>query len=160
MEIRQALQLLAMAGALAACAYANVNGHVQFYSGNERPDTDVALIKGETTPRAEGTARVRLIAINGRQLTSDAGANLPGAESASVLPGTYTLNVMFLPANPRLPPVSDNLTLNLHPACEYQVIASWNHQRHGFIFDVLPSQHGPVNPQTCAAGLWPAPPQS
>jgi hypothetical protein len=156
MLISRHIMLVGLAVALGACAYANINGQVQFYDGDPRPDTATALLKGETLAQAAGSSHIRLVAINGRQLSGDS-STMAGATAASVLPGTYSVQLQYVPADTRQAPASSTVRVNVHAACEYQFVASYNPQHTALDFDVLPSAHGPVKAEVCARGLWPAP---
>ncbi len=136
---------------LAACAFANINDHVQFYEGDPQPDLRTALIQGGSLhhdgPHGDP---VRIVAINDKPLPNQAEGSGEGADSASVLPGIYAVKVLYYSPGPRADVQTyDTLRIDAHPGCKYRVVANLSRSRQAVVFDVLPSANGVGDPRLC-----------
>lgn len=142
------LRLVTLAAATAlllGCAYANINDHVQFYEGDAQTDQRTALIQGGSLHYDSHVRdRVRLVKINQRTLPDDGANQLPGADSATVLPGFYTVDVVYLNGPLR---ETETLKISAHPGCKYRIAAYYWQQQ--VVFDVLPSLHGGRDVKGC-----------
>jgi len=158
MKLFRGLSASTLALALAACAGANINDHVQFYDGDAQADVNTALIKGGSLHHdgSHGDP-VRIIAVNDKPLPNVADGSGEGADAVSVLPGVYSVKVLYRGADPQAGVNTyDTLRINAHAGCKYRVVAYVARAGQAVVFDVLPSAHGAADPTQCV-GMGPPP---
>ncbi|MBC7750638.1 MAG: hypothetical protein H7Z73_02815 [Candidatus Saccharibacteria bacterium] len=146
-----AIKLFGTSFVLLLVGCANINGYVKMYQGNEVTPNMKSIIKGVYGYRDGSLANemVRIVEVNGRKVPHQWGV-AEGANMVSVLPGTYTVKVLWVHGYQSIDYYSyDTLKIVAKPNCTYNIHSKISVKNQDVYFGVISFPSMEIGNQNC-----------